>query len=234
MGRPCRRALGLPALSVNWGPFADVGLAAEGGRSSRLGERGVRALAAAEGEALLGRLLALGATQAAPVALDMRQWLDCNPQVAASTQLSELVRDMGPSRGGGALVASLREQGPGERRRSLERLLRQQAAAVLRTDLARVALDRPLQALGLDSLTSLELRNRIEAATGLTLPATVLWTHPTIAALARHLATELDGGAMSATSRVEPPTLELDVDLDFADTASLLAAAERELRLASD
>jgi len=229
-----RRALGLPALSVNWGPFADVGLAAEGGRSSRLGERGVRALAAAEGEALLGRLLALGATQAAPVALDMRQWLDCNPQVAASTQLSELVRDMGPSRGGGALVASLREQGPGERRRSLERLLRQQAAAVLRTDLARVALDRPLQALGLDSLTSLELRNRIEAATGLTLPATVLWTHPTIAALARHLATELDGGAMSATSRVEPPTLELDVDLDFADTASLLAAAERELRLASD
>ncbi|MDO9176097.1 MAG: acyl carrier protein, partial [Actinomycetota bacterium] len=47
---------------------------------------------------------------------------------------------------------------------------------------------QPLKAMGLDSLMALELRNRLEHATGLTLPATVAWNYPTVAILGAHLA----------------------------------------------
>jgi KS-AT-KR-ACP domain-containing polyene macrolide polyketide synthase/pimaricinolide synthase PimS2/candicidin polyketide synthase FscD len=77
-------------------------------------------------------------------------------------------------------------------------LVRAQVAAVLGTVTARVDDERPFGDTGFDSLTSLELRNRLNAATGLTLAATLVFDHPTPRALADHVAEELAASVDSA------------------------------------
>ena len=81
----------------------------------------------------------------------------------------------------------------GWRRRSLlESHLQEQLGQVLRSDPSRIDRDIPLTKLGLDSLMALELRNRLESSLGLSLSATLIWAHPTIAALASHLAQKME------------------------------------------
>ncbi|WP_313896816.1 thioester reductase domain-containing protein [Streptomyces sp. GC420] len=77
----------------------------------------------------------------------------------------------------------------------LEALLDEAARVLGRSDAQDIGPDRSFPQLGFDSLTSVELRNRIVATTGLTLPATVVFDHPTPHALATHLLGELSSGA---------------------------------------
>nr|WP_238434339.1 beta-ketoacyl synthase N-terminal-like domain-containing protein [Micromonospora tarensis] len=95
--------------------------------------------------------------------------------------------------------------------RPLLDLVREQVAAVL--DLpsaAAVAADRPLRELGLESLTAVELRDALASATGLTLPSTVVFDHPTAAALARHLGGELGGGGDRSDATPVTPAADDD------------------------
>ncbi|WP_341720551.1 type I polyketide synthase [Micromonospora sp. FIMYZ51] len=86
--------------------------------------------------------------------------------------------------------------GAGQSPRDLHVLVRAQAAAVLgHGDPTAITVDRTFQELGFDSVTSVELSTRLGHATGLELPATLLYDHPTPAALVRHLDRELTGQA---------------------------------------
>ena len=69
--------------------------------------------------------------------------------------------------------------------------MREQIAQVMRLEPEQLAPATSLGSLGLDSLMGLEIRNRLEASLGLTIPATLIWTYPTIAALTTHLAETL-------------------------------------------
>src|SRR6185369_13218191 len=77
-------------------------------------------------------------------------------------------------------------------------------ARILRLDPARVDAEAPLKSLGLDSLMTLELRNRLEADYGLRLSATLVWNYPTIAALASHIAEALDLDSGPTTGETAP------------------------------
>jgi polyketide synthase 12 len=91
-----------------------------------------------------------------------------------------------------------------ERDQVLVDLVAGEAATVLRAQRPAIDRDRTLRELGLDSLMAVELRNRLGAATGLRLPATLLFDHPTPAALARYLVAKLCADAPP----VDPRALE--------------------------
>nr|ALD82522.1 polyketide synthase [Nannocystis sp. MB1016] len=237
-----RRADGLAGLCVDWGAFAEVGLAAASAdRGERLAARGLRSLSPAEGLAALGRLLDAGVTQAAVVPFDLRQWAEFFPAAATSAMLSRLLTGPASARSGDGEALRARLMGAGAQARVvllLERL-REEAARVLRLPVDELAVETPLTALGMDSLMGLELRNRIEAALGLRIPATLLWIYPTVTALAEHLAgllagpeptTKVEERATTATPVEEPAAApaEAEDDLMALLDASLVRARARE------
>ncbi|WP_438010608.1 type I polyketide synthase [Sorangium sp. So ce321] len=195
-----RRHRGLPALSINWGLFAGVGMGITAEREGRMTQRGWRSITPEEGEALFHRLLSVDRAQMGVVHFDARHWVDLHPLVASSERLSSIVdearaaaavaRAAAPRLA--ALVRALREAAPDERRRRVEKLVREQVAAVLRIDGARIDARAPFRTLGFDSIMGLELRNGLESGLGLTLSAALIWTYPTVAALSEQLAVELD------------------------------------------
>ena len=207
-----RRAAGLSAVSLAWGPW----VASEGiGRNLSKGllERvtgGTIELSADEGLTLLDLALTRGEAVQMPVRFDVA---GMRAQVAHGAGIPALLRGLaGPVRlaaaaaaNQGARADTLRRQLAGvsaaERDRALTDLVRTHVAAVLgHPSAGAVELSRPFTDLGFDSLTAVELRNRLSAATGLLLPTTLVFDYPTTAVLAGHLASELLGVLNPATT----------------------------------
>ncbi|WPB95915.1 SDR family NAD(P)-dependent oxidoreductase [Streptomyces malaysiensis] len=105
--------------------------------------------------------------------------------------------------GRGGLGQRLAELPVGEREQALAELVRESAAAVLgHGSGAQIDADRPFRELGFDSLTSVELRNLLRARTGAVLAASVVFDHPTVTRLARHLAAEFGAGELAEPTAV--------------------------------
>jgi acyl transferase domain-containing protein/acyl carrier protein len=213
-----RRAQGLPGLSIDWTAFSEVGLAAaQENRGARIAARGIRNLTPAEGLVVLGRLLEGDRAQVGVIPFELRLWLDFYPAAAASRTLSRLARSAaGAVRGKGdpEALRRLASASPGQRAGLIEELLRKHVAQVLRIPEARVTPREPLSGLGMDSLMGLELRNRIEGSLGISVPATLLWTYPTVAAVSAYLA-----GALGAPTEAPPaapaaPAPDLDAEAE--------------------
>ncbi|MEU9078629.1 type I polyketide synthase [Kitasatospora sp. NPDC048538] len=202
-----RRARGLVGSSLAWGLWANGG-GMSGGLDEadlrRIARGGIVAFAPAEGLALFDAAHALDEATVLPVRLDTR----AIAAQAGTGGVPALLRDLvapPARRAAGAGQAGPEE--PEALKRRLAALAGPQRARVL-LDLVRshaglvlgfaaqdtVPADRGLLELGFDSLTAVELRNRLRAATGLRLPATLLFDHPTAAAIAAHLAEHLDPG----------------------------------------
>jgi acyl carrier protein len=202
-----RRATGLPALSINWGAFSEVGLAAARDDGlTRLAALGVRSITPTEGIEILARLLESDETQVGVVALDLRRWLSFHPRLASSSLFSELVRaakeQAAPS--DGAFAARLRAATAADRHALIEGFVIDQVAHVVRVDRSRIERSMPFKSLGIDSLMGLELRNRLESALGMRLPATLVWSYGDAEALAGYLAIRLDGNAQPPSARPDP------------------------------
>jgi acyl carrier protein len=128
----------------------------------------------------------------------------------------------------GDLLASI-PAGPG-RRRAVEDAVCTELAPVLRLAADRIERDRPFKALGLDSLMALELRNRLEARSGLTLPATIAWNHPTVALLADELARRLlPVGGDETVTPIESATDDAGPEVEAATAQELQALLDEEL-----
>ncbi|WP_354639864.1 type I polyketide synthase [Kitasatospora camelliae] len=198
-----RAALGLPAVAVAWGPWDEGGMAAGGDVLERARRTGVTPLAPSSGLAALDAALGQGEAAVAVVDVDWSRFAPGFTAARPSPLLAELpaVRALAADRdraeqpdGGdaGALTARLADASGAERERILLDLVRGLTAEVLgHSGTAAVEPQKGFLELGFDSLTAVELRNRLGGATGLTLPSTLLFDHPTPLALARLLAGRL-------------------------------------------
>ena len=193
-----RRAAGLPATSLAWGLWAQAGgMAGELGEDdvSRLARTGVRPLSAEKGLSLLDSATAAPEPVRVPIGLDLARLRGG----AVPPLLRELVRTPARRAAEAGNKASLLDRLatllPEQRREALLDLVRTQVAAVLGHG-AAAAID-PEQAfnmLGFDSLSAVEFRNQLGAATGLRLPATLLFDYPNAAVLTKYVEAELVPG----------------------------------------
>ncbi|WUK86194.1 SDR family NAD(P)-dependent oxidoreductase [Streptomyces sp. NBC_00358] len=198
-----RRDRGRTATAVSWGPWADGGMVEDGDDEERLRRRGLRAMTPASAITALQRALDRDETLLTVADVDWPRFIvpftlgRSSPLLGDLPEVRATLAEDAPQtgHGSGALAESLAGLSHEDRARALVDLVRTHAAAVLgHRTAAAVEADRPFRDLGFDSLTAVELRNRINEATGLGLPTTLVFDHPTAADLAARLLAELTGG----------------------------------------
>ncbi|GGL65800.1 polyketide synthase [Streptomyces fumigatiscleroticus] len=189
-----RAARGLPALAVNWGPWAEVGMSAQLSTplAENLRRQGVAFLRPEEGMRALVTLLGQSAPQVVAAACDWDRYAD------GKALVHSLYRHL--LRGGGGAGRARLDPGalaalpPEERRASLSAFIRAKTAEVLRfDDPDDVEPDAVFLDLGLDSLAAVELKNALETALGVPLPASAAFDHPSVGRLTGYLDQRLSG-----------------------------------------
>ncbi|AKZ60159.1 Type I polyketide synthase [Streptomyces ambofaciens ATCC 23877] len=216
-----RAARGLPATCVAWGPWHGSGMAGAEETADYLRRRGLRTMEPAKALDALGAAVDGGDVSVVVADVEWARFLPAftaaRPQRLFDGLPGALPQD------GGAESAGRTDAEPGspfavrlaaldakERRRELVESVRARAAMVLgHHDADAIEPRRAFRDLGFDSLTAVELRNLLAEVTGFTLPATVVFDHPTPAALAEHLddlIQHLDGdGGVTASAAADEP-----------------------------
>jgi acyl transferase domain-containing protein/acyl carrier protein len=211
-----RRARGLPALSIDWGLWGGVGMAEGLGAAdlATLVARGMGTIDVPRGFDLFARLLGSGRAQVAVLPVNWRRWRELYPAFTASRFLEGVVPPEGGSRvdasGSPALRATLLAASPEERVTRLRDYLLGRVAEVLRITVTELDPAEPLGTLGLDSLMALELRSRVEADTGISVPMVRLLQGPSVDALAAELAGRTGDTPPGASARPDRAAAEGD------------------------
>ncbi|MFB7274810.1 type I polyketide synthase [Streptomyces sp. NPDC056244] len=206
-----RRAEGLPASSVAWGTWAEVGMATVDEVHERLRRQGVMPMEPPLAIAALQRMLEDGDTQLTVTLMDWDRFTPSFTATRPSPLLSGIPEagralaagDSVPEGDGATAAPPLRQRldtlPAAERSRALLDAVRADAASTLGHESAgAIPASRAFRDVGFDSVTAVELRNRLRSALGLPLPAALVFDHPTPAALADHLGSLLFGTAPGA------------------------------------
>ncbi|MFE2728849.1 SDR family NAD(P)-dependent oxidoreductase, partial [Kitasatospora sp. NPDC059327] len=216
-----RRALGLPGVSMAWGLWsaesAMTGALSEADRR-RMRRSGVLPISTAEGLALFDAALAQDRPVTLPVRLDLAALRAGDP--ARRPPLLRALLGAAPRRAaraeepaGAGAGLSLAGLTAAERSHALVELVRSHAATVLgHGSPEAVTAGRGFLESGFDSLRGVELRNRLNAATGLRLPATLVFDHPTPAAVAGHLGDLLERQERPAAPPASGAGAAVDLD----------------------
>ena len=193
-----RRARGLPAISLAWGMWTQGSgstAALDEADLARWARLGIGVLESEEGMELFDAALGSGLTLAVPVHLDMATLRSQAREGSVPSLLRDLVRT--PARkppAAGGFAARLAASPEAERESVVLELVRGEAATVLgHAAPDAVGAMRAFKDLGIDSLTAVELRNRLNLATGLRLSATAVFDYPTPTVLAAQMRRELEG-----------------------------------------
>ncbi|MCB9100063.1 MAG: amino acid adenylation domain-containing protein [Anaerolineales bacterium] len=202
-----RRAQGLPALSINWGGWSEIGMAAALNRQNnqRWAAMGVSLITPDDGLRVLAQLLPQSIPQIGVFPINWSRFGQqfaagqVPPLLAAMVQTVPMQEQPGQAMLASSELMQQLEAAPLSKRRDLLLAhIRSQAVKVLGLDQAyALDSDQPLRELGLDSLMAVQLRNALGLTLGRTLPATLLFNYPTISELTDYL---LKQGLVGMTS----------------------------------
>ncbi|MEX2171919.1 MAG: SDR family NAD(P)-dependent oxidoreductase [Pirellulales bacterium] len=183
-----RRRAGLPATTINWGPWADSGMAAAQGRGEGIKTRGMDLLPAEQSLELLGKLLRTGVTQS--IAMDvhwdalLRLLGNRRPSLLADIASNSGADGESTGRVDHAFRKQLLESDSATRESLLVEFVRGELARIMGVEADQLDTQQPLAAFGLDSLMALELKNNLEGRLAFTLPMAKLLEGPSIRSLA--------------------------------------------------
>ncbi|HXP99692.1 MAG TPA: type I polyketide synthase, partial [Solirubrobacteraceae bacterium] len=226
-----RRGQGLPALSIGWGLWAQASDISAGLREIdrlRMARAGVGALSSEEGLRLLDLACRADVAHAIAARLDSAAL----GAMVQADMLPPLLRELAhksaprvPRGRSGSLQRRLLRVSEGERERVALEAVREEVAAVLGHGSAtRISPQLTFKELGFDSLTALELRNQLSLISGLRLPATLVFNHPTTESVAGYLSQRLARGS-------KPQSVSVNDELErlaLAISAATLGESERD------
>ncbi|MER5466928.1 SDR family NAD(P)-dependent oxidoreductase, partial [Streptomyces sp. NPDC002668] len=219
-----RRQQDLPAVSIAFGLWQDAGMGTtlDETELARNLSVGLPALSTEQGLALFdaavaGEEASVVATPLLPAVVDHAGQ---RAPMLAGLFRAATARAAARRTADGRLAQQLTTAAEAERLDLALRIVQEQAVLVLGHPEGTVLEpDRPFTEFGFDSLTTIEMRNRLGTATGLRLPATLLFDHPTARALARHLVEEIAGAAPTATALVRRTVAAADEPIAIVSMA---------------
>jgi acyl carrier protein/NADP-dependent 3-hydroxy acid dehydrogenase YdfG len=239
-----RRGLGLPAVSINWGAWSEIGTVVRHSQSDRFTMHGKSTIAPQQGLLILEHLLSRQVGTPPQVGVLPVKWLEVFEQFGERKQptfFSELIKEVRlPEKGRQEtalqkkFLEHLQKAPVSQRLGLLHKHVSELARKVLGIDSSRpISSQQPLSELGLDSLMAVELRNALGVIIEKTLPATLLYDYPTIDELVGCLAKdlELSNGVDDEPHRENGKSIKAqqEVKLDALSEDEMAALLEEKL-----
>ncbi|MBE9002315.1 type I polyketide synthase [Nostoc sp. LEGE 12447] len=229
-----RRALGLPAVSINWGPWRDAGMvdALSSREQARWAEQGISTIGLEPGLQILEDILTQDVAQVGVLPVDWSKFLGQLPQNLEFPFLEVFASQVEPTQTAKSEFLEQLEAAPAKEKRSLLLThVRSLIAKVLNLKSPEeIDIYQGFTDLGMDSLMAVELKNRLQTSLEYSIPASLVFDYPTVAALVDYLA-----GEMLATSdAIESEVVEqIILESNFDDLSDSEAEALLLTKLAS-
>ncbi|MDM0053046.1 type I polyketide synthase [Variovorax sp. J22R115] len=228
-----RRRLGMPGLSIDWGPWAGVGMARHVGssREAEWNAVGIQPLAPADALGGLASVLGNEAAQVGVMQVDWTRFV-AHPLGAATGRFVECLAPSQEAEAGAQRAPArqrIDDAPAGERAHRLLEFVRAEVEAVLGWPAGEhVNVRQGFFDLGMDSLQANELRNRLQTGLECTLPSTLTFRFPTITALAKHLSEQMFDTGDDPAGPVRAPT---DAAAPAAPASAMVAPASLDAAL---
>jgi acyl carrier protein/NADP-dependent 3-hydroxy acid dehydrogenase YdfG len=214
-----RHALGLPALTINWGVLGGEGYVARNKRVAEfLEKQGTTELSPAEVISIVESSLRTGTTQVAAIRVDWAKWRTFFRGMQDNPLLGRIFAAIETEQAGSATSDwrnRIQSAAPDQKQAVIAQAVREVVGSVLRVKPDTLRDDQPLTDLGLDSLMGVEIENSLEAAIGVALPPTSLMRARTIGQIATLMMTHL-GGSAPATAAASAPATQTVADASTA------------------
>jgi acyl carrier protein len=217
-----RRALGLPALTINWGVLGGEGYVARNERVAEfLARQGTSSISPGEVTALLESFLTSPIAQVMAIRVDWAKWRQFFRGSQENPLLQEIfasgVDEQETTGAGNNWRLKIESTPPEERESVIAQAVREIVGSVLRVKPDSLRDDQPLTDLGLDSLMGAEIENSLESAIGVGLPPTSLMRARTVSQIAALIAGHMGGVSAQAPISESPasePSSTEGVDVD--------------------
>jgi microcystin synthetase protein McyD len=216
-----RRAMGLPGLSINWGPWAEVGAAAHPQNSQQWEMKGMTRFTPTQGLQVWEEILNREFTQVGAVSIDWSKFLSqraFTPFFAQLIPVQEQVESKSVD-----FLQKLTQVSPQKQRSLLVDYICDQITSVLGLNATAIDVNQGFFDMGMDSLTSIDLRNRLQTNLQCTLPSTLAFKYPTVETLVTYLIEELFAVNVASESQDESSTEASLESLSADELANLLA-----------